>query len=260
VPGTSFALSYGYESQRNLRTSVSSTWGSSVFTQFDYVYNSLGQRQSAKQSGSAYADYYTGATYNGVYNYYTYNNRGELQTTSMYAGSTPPVAGSVPADTELPGRRFEYRFDNIGNRTSAGQTGGSGDDQYSPNSLNQYDWKENNTVPILGTAVAGAKVATYATTTTPSGTAAIGAMVVKTDRSFAAYLVPPNATGPAQGSLTVYAALPGAGSGGADIIGSKASPWFAAPQRQVISYDADGNLLDDEVWSYTYDAETGLPP
>ena len=245
----SFGVNYAYEAQRNLRTSVASAYGSTSITRFDFAYTKLGQKQWAMQSGSAYADYYSGTSYTAVYNYYLYDSKGQLQSTAMYRGNTPPTGGSAPSGAdELPGRRYEYRYDEAGNRTSAGQTGITtrGDDSFTANALNEYTSRENNSVHILGTAAPSASVGM------------LGTSVAKTDRAFAADFVPPNTNGPANGTLSLYSVLPGAGTGGVDIIKTLAFNWFVPPAQQAFTYDADGNLTSDGVWNYVYDGENRL--
>ncbi|MEJ1974200.1 MAG: RHS repeat-associated core domain-containing protein [Lacunisphaera sp.] len=214
---------------------------------FDYTHDERYQRATAAQSGSAFADYYAGTGYSHVFNNYTYNARGELQTAAMYRGDTPSPTPS--SGDELPGRRFEYRFDSLGNRTTAGETGspGAADDEYTANALNQYTSKENNTVRVLGTAASSAHVAVL-------GAAATG----KLDRAWGADLVPANGSAAAGGTATAYAAIVGGGSGGADLIKSLSQPFFIPKALQAFTYDDDGNLTQDGVWDYQYDAENRL--
>jgi hypothetical protein len=63
--------------------------------------------------------------------------------------------GADPANAgrQLPGRRHEYVYDNIGNRRSSNRTGVSDLwDDYETNALNQYATRENNTIPVSGNA------------------------------------------------------------------------------------------------------------
>ncbi len=241
----------GYDGSRNLLTSIETRWGGNADTvSHTYSYNALGQRQTAQLGGSAFADYWQGQSYTHVYNAYTYNARGELQTGAMYRGDT---ASPTPASTdELPGRRFEYRFDSLGNRTSAGETGvstarGGADDTYAVNALNQYTGKDNHTVRVLGTA---APAATVAVASAPS--------TGKLDNAWGADLLPANTAGPVQDTAKVYAAFPGKGSGGLDLIRSDSKGYCIAAAAQSFTYDLDGNLTGDGVWTYTYNAENQL--
>ena len=169
------------------------------------------------------------------------NTRGEVQSAAMYRGDNPPASGAPASSDQLPGRRFEYRYDNIGNRITAGQTGSmeGGDDEYQTNALNQYISRENNTVRILGTVASGAAVVSD-----------VGA-VNKVDRSFGGDLVPDNDERPARGQVSLYALLSGS-------ISKQSKPWMARPQFEEMTYDADGNLVSDGQWDYTYDAENRL--
>lgn len=245
--GTGFSVSYDYDSDRPLRTKVDAQWSAASVpsvARFDFAYDALGRRRWSKQSGSAFANYYSGTDYSAIYNYYRYNTRGEVETSAMYRGDTPPAEGASPAAVDqLPGRRFEYRYDAMGNRLSSGQTGSvaGGDDQYVPNELNQYVERENNTVHVLGTAHKDASVGIVRTA------------VAKVDRAFAADVVPPNTAGPAQGSVSVYSAFTAG-----DKIGKVDKAWRVAAQTESLAYDDDGNLISDGLWDYTYDAENRL--
>jgi len=244
--GHNFTLTRSYESNRNLLASIEGKWGATTVTRYDYAHNALSQRTTAKQSGSAFADYYhTG--YSAVFNHYTYNARSELETAAMYRGDTPSTTPSS-AD-ELPGRRFEYRFDSIGNRKTDGPTGDAAnvDDGYTTNALNQYTTKENNTVRVLGTAAA---TATVGVTGAPS--------TGKKDRAWGADFVPTNASTAVAGTANIFAAVVGGGSGGGDLVKSENKAFFIPKGLQTFTYDDDGNLTQDSVWDYTYDAENRL--
>jgi len=86
--------------------------------------NAIGQRSKATYTGIAYP----GDTRLGA-NDYGYNSRGELVRASRKntANSTVP----------FPHEQFEYDFDGIGNRNTAGD--GTTEHSYVPNALNQYE-------------------------------------------------------------------------------------------------------------------------
>ena len=73
-----------------------------------------------------------------------------------------------------------------------------------------------------------------------------------------AEVTPNNATGPVQQTVNVTAADPGAGTGGADLISTDTENAPVAPASQDYTYDLDGNVLSDEMWTYTWDAENRL--
>jgi RHS repeat-associated protein len=242
--GPFFGVNRNYEPQRDVLSSIEGKWGGTAVTRYDYTVNALGQRTTAKQSGSAYADYSTGS-YSATYNVYNYSARGELETTARYRGDTPTT--SPAAADELPARRFEYRYDSLGNRKTSGATGTTSDDSYTVNALNQYTAKDNKKVKLLGTADATSTVAVVGATSTG-----------KKDRAWGVDLPVANSGGPAQGTATVYSAKPGGGSGGADLVRSDTRSWFIPALTQSFSYDADGNMTGDGVWTYTYNAENQL--
>ena len=245
----SFAVSREFGDPRNLATRVRAKWGSTVITQFDLNANALGQTTTAQQSGTAFKDYLDSST-TGPYNYYAYNARGELKTAVMAKGALPTGTATPASTDQLPGRRFEYRYDQAGNRLVSGAVSPEDesaraaivDDHYAPNALNQYDTKENNTLRILGNAALNAVVSVS------------GAAVTRVDRNFAADFVPvsPAAT---QGTLTISA---GVTAGTSYAVKSLTRDYFAPPQTQTLIHDPDGNLVSDGVWAYVYDAENRL--
>ena len=237
----SFVQSQTYDTQRDLVLQAKATWAGTAITQFDYTYNSIGQRQTIQQSGTAF-----GAYGGNVFRYNSYNSRGEMQTSAMYNGS----ATSAPsASAEIPGRRYEYRYDDIGNRTTAGETGTSlVDDAYAANSLNQYTTKQNNVVRVTGTVASGTKAAAY------SSDGQIVALSVN-GKGFGGDLVPYSASGPATGTLSIYGASNVAGT---SHVSSISKNWTFPGAAQAFTYDADGNLISDNINSYFYDAENRL--
>lgn len=252
-PGNAFTVSRDYEANRDLVTRLEAKYGSAAgntLTRFEYTYDPLRRRTTAKQSSTAFAAYTAGQTYSAVYNVYAYNARGELQSAAMYRGDTPSASPS--AADELPGRRFEYRYDSIGNRRSSGPAGssnggidstGAGDNDYAANALNQYTARENNRVEVAGTAAANANVAVLGTMST-----------ARKDRAWANSLEPDNASAPAAGQTTVFAAVPGS----PPVVRTENPLWVIPKRAQAFTYDDDGNLTGDGMWTYTYNAENQL--
>lgn len=243
VSSSSFAVAYGYESQRPYLTAVDSQWSGAAVARFDYTNTAIGQRASAMMSGSAFSDYFSGMGYSHVYRYDTYDGVGQLQSSAMYRGdSVNPNAGDL-----LPGYTYQYRYDGGGNRVSAGQTGtlSGGDDAYTTDAADQVTTKENNVVRMLGTSDPSAVVSTMPSTT-----------VGQLDRVFGASLVPPNGSGAVAGTVTVTGTIYGSSSNLASP--PQTASYFVGAAQQAFSYDADGNLTSDGMWSYTYDGENRL--
>jgi RHS repeat-associated protein len=67
-----------------------------------------------------------------------------------------------------------------------------------------------------------------------------------------------NATAPAWAQLSVRGVLAGAGHNGSDAVDEKTGHRFLAEDPEVFTHDADGNLLSDGRWAYTWDAENRL--
>jgi len=246
--GPAFTVTRDYEAKQDLLKTVDTQWGGVPVVRHDYTYDARYQRQTGKLSGSAFSDLYAGSGYSAVYHHYAYNARGELQTAAMYRGDTPSTTPS--AADELPGRRYEYRYDGLGNRQSAGPTGAGADDVYETNALNQYDWKENNLVRVTGSVAASASGVLV------KGTGA--GVTARKDRAWTAELLPANENQAVLGSATIYAALAGGGAGGLDLLRTETKSYFVPKSVQAFEYDADGNLTHDSVWDYVYDAENRL--
>jgi len=225
---------------RPLLTKIETKWNSTSIVTFAYTHNNLWQRRVAVQSGTAYADYYPSGGYTAISRHFAYNSRGELETEALYRGA---VTGTPSSGDALPGRRDEYRYDSIGNRSISGQTGSAGtsDDEYTPNALNQYVTRENNLLRVAGTAHQDATVQVG------------GAGVNMLDRTWAADLAPPNSTSAAQAQVAVTSTLTSPTR-----IKTDSRAYFVPKAMQAFAYDDDGNLTHDSVWDYTWDAENRL--
>ena len=233
-----FTLSRTYEASRDLVLEVKSKWNTTSLTCYDAVYNALQQRSSVMQSGTAFAD-----IENSTYYRESYDDRGQLQTATGYLGTNPGIT-TAP----LPGRNFAYGYDAIGNRTSVSWTGSSGSaDVYTPNSLNQYDSRQNHYVNAAGT-VASDSVSVTANGGTNSPTVQTRGNYWFTQLTF------DNASQPKQGTINITALL----AGNPNVAGTQSVTAQIPSASQSFTYDADGNLLTDGKWTYQWDAENRL--
>ena len=116
-------VAYEYESQRDLRTSVTNKAGDKLISRYEYQYDRLGRRTNVTTSGSAF-------TKQG-FTLYGYNDRNELQSSSRFAGNDLSDQARPVSDQE----RF-YQYDPIGNRTKAHEA--EKRINYVSNELNQY--------------------------------------------------------------------------------------------------------------------------
>lgn len=239
VDGSPFLVSRTYEDDRDLVTSIESKWTSSsptTFTKFTYTYDVRSQRSSALQDGAAFADYG-----DATYRQFVYNGRGEVTAAVGYLG-TNVNSTSQP----LPGRRYEYGYDNIGNRQWANRTGVTGlRDDYTANSLNQYVTRENNTVSISGTADASAVVAVNGRNVTAGRQGKFWSDEVTVSNVLNAW----------RGPISVYATKP---SGGNALLRLDSRTAQTAAILESFTYDLDGNMVSDGLWDYRWDAENRL--
>ena len=101
------AVDYDYESHRNVRTKVQSSYGSTSLARFDYVTDSVGRRQTRENSGTMFS-----AT---SFNDFDYNDRGEVTQSSRFTGT---VQNHSQTKT-TPNKDYAYDFDPIGNRKTS---------------------------------------------------------------------------------------------------------------------------------------------
>jgi RHS repeat-associated protein len=162
---------------------------------------------------------------------YNYNDRNELIGAHRYWSDWTPVAG----------QQYGYDYDNIGNRNSAssgGDTTGANlrTTSYTANSLNQYTSVSTpGYEPILGAALANNSV------TINSGAADRKGEYFHREISVA------NGSGPVWQNASVT-------SGGVTTNGGCAFP----ASNQTLTYDLDGNLTFDGIWTYEWDPENRL--
>ncbi len=238
VDNTPFVITRTYEDDRNLLTSIEtkSTSPNTVYTKFSYTYDARRYRSTALQEGTAFADYG-----DATYRQFAYNGRGELTSGIGYLGSNVASQGAP-----LPGRRYEYAYDTIGNRQWSNSTGVSTlRDDYSVNALNQYISRENNTVSISGTAATDAVVAVKGRNVTAG----------RQGRFWSDEVTVSNVLGPWAGPLSVYA---NKSVGGSSVMRIDSRSAAIPAVAQNITYDLDGNTLSDGLWDYQWDAENRL--
>lgn len=235
--GTAFTTTRTYETSRDLLTNIKGQWSTTTATEFAYTHDDFARRDTAAQSGTAFDDYGTGTT---TRQRYTYNDRGEITAATGYLGAED-------AANKLPGRQFEFGYDAAGNRVKANHTGDPAKaDIFTPNELNQLVTRQNKNVSVSGTASTSAVVAVD------------DKAVVRKGRYWQTELTIAELVDAAVRSYTTVAALPGAGSGGADVAQLDRRFIFLPPGTETLTYDADGNLKTDGRWTYTWDAENRL--
>jgi RHS repeat-associated protein len=188
-------------------------------TERTYAYNANGQRRTMEDE-------------NGDVWEYSYNSRNEL------TGGVKKRGTAV-----LPRRQFGYSFDAIGNRTQATQ-GGSQISSRSYNSKNQaFGGSNTSSVDIRGKADAA-----------PTTTLTLNAQPItnRNGMDFAATVSGSNGYYPRWASVNVTETKQGQAP-----TETTGHVFIPGPLASVL-YDADGNLTQDDRWSYTWDAENRL--
>lgn len=253
--GHAFTIDRTFETDRDLVTSIVSKWSTEVRTGYSYDYDERGQRSKVVQSGTVFADY--GGTENGkTSQQFTYNGRGELTGAIGYLGSS-----ITDSSKQLPGRRHEFAYDTAGNRQWSNRTGNSTlRENYTTNALNQYVTRENNTVPVSGTAGEGPDAPTDLSEGDVSVAVGGGSETPRRASRKGKYwsdeVAVSNTSAPWRGVLAVHAVKRGSGSSEFFKVESRLVEIAAA--LQSFSYDLDGNLASDGLVDYSWDAENRL--
>lgn len=209
--------------------SITTTPASGTAQGYTYTYNNLSQRTRATREDGSYWSY-------------AYNDRGELISGKKYWADNTAVAG----------QQSEYLFDNVGNRRVAkagGDAQGSNLRQasYTANSLNQYVQRSvPGAVDIIGTAE------TTATVTVNEQAA------YRRGDYFHKELAFDNSTAPVSAQVKVVGVKSNAGANGEDAVSEQSGQVYVPKALEAYLYDADGNLISDGRWNYTWDAENRL--
>ena len=241
IVGNPFFLTREFESNRDLITSVEARWNTTTRTKYTYVYDDRGQRESVVQSGDVFADY-GGADSGVIHKIFTYNGRSELTAAGTYLGAT-----ASDQSQPLSARKHEFAYDGIGNRKWSNTSGSSAlRDNYTVNELNQYVSRENNTLAVGGTVANDANIQVAVGTMAP-------ALAGRRGRHWGDNVTLENWVAPFQGDLKIFAV-----NATTDKKMVETRTAFLPPAVQVSTYDEDGNISNDGVWSYQWDAENRL--
>ncbi|PTY02775.1 hypothetical protein DB347_22775 [Opitutaceae bacterium EW11] len=239
TPGSSFwdrMSSGGHTVQRRLEPrrdalqSCATYAGSTVVAAYAYTTNTSGERESVLQSGSAFADYGSPTFFK-----YAYAHTGELTNAQGYAGA---AVGDTARP--LPGRGYSFSYDTAGNRKSVGVDAESvsytdGQGNTGGNALNQVKQRGTLRGRSSGTASAEATVTVD------------GAAVARQGRYWDIAL----------DRFGQYKQLMISAARGVET-SKRSANILLRPASETLAYDADGNLTDDSVWHYGWDAENRL--
>jgi RHS repeat-associated protein len=201
--------------------SIANVVGSAPVTSHSYQYDALNRRtQATLEDGSWWQ--------------YGYDDRDELTSANRHWASWQN-------NTPVSGQQFNYAYDNIGNRQTAsfgGDTNGANlrTIAYTNNSLNQY-------IGILTPSYANIIGAAFVT----NSVSVNNAPADRKSEYFHREITVANGSGPVWQNVTNT-------SGTFTNTGGLLVP----ASSQVLTYDADGNLFSDSIWTYQWDAENRL--
>lgn len=140
----------------------------------------------------------------------------------------------------MPGQQFGYDFDDIGNRVSTERDGETAN--YVVNGVNAYQQRTvPGVLPIVGKA------------TPTAGISVNGADANRKGDYFWKFVSVDNSSQAQWQTLSITATVPG-GSSNTTATGGQVLP----PHTEAYVHDADGNLTEDGLWSYTWDGENRL--
>jgi len=214
----------GYDHLNRLTNTASLGGTGSTRSQFDYQYNPASQRTSV-------------TNLDGSYWVYGYDSMGQVTSGKKYWSDGTPVAG----------QQFDYAFDDIGNRQTTTRDGRQA--TYSPNNLNQYT---SRTVPgfvnVLGTATNTATVSLWS-----QDNLALYPPTTRKGDYFRGEMLFNNNTGALWLTITNVAVL--SNDTGADIVTNIAGNLLLAKNPEAFTYDADGNLTSDGLWTNVWNGE-----
>ncbi len=192
---------------------------------YSYRYNNLNQRDRMTLEDDGYWDF-------------GYDDLGQVTAGGKFTSGDAPIDGFA----------YGYSFDHIGNRTEATVNGRQA--SYTANLLNQY---ENRDVPraidVLGTAHPDASVTVNGEAATRNNELFYGILDLSNI---------PDANEPQWLDFTVTGTLSGGGHNDADRIAEETRTAFLPSNPELFAHDADGNLLRDGRWKYTWNAENRL--
>lgn len=201
--------------------SIANMVGSAPVTSHSYQYDALNRRTQATLEDGSYWSY-------------GYDDRDELTSASRKWSASQN-------NTPVSGQQFNYAYDNIGNRQTAGFGGDTNGANlrtitYTNNSLNQY-------IGILMPSyenIIGAALITNNVTVN-------GVVADRKLEYFHQEITVANGSGPIWQNVTNI-------SGTFTNTGGLLVP----ASSQVLTYDADGNLSSDSIWTYQWDGENRL--
>jgi RHS repeat-associated protein len=202
----------------NRLTSIENEAGGGGIEAWGYEYNDANQRSVVRLADGSYWEY-------------RYDRLGQVVSGKKYFRDGTPMAG----------QQFGYGFDDIGNREATERDGNTA--AYVANGVNQYSQRTvPGVVPVVGKA-------------TPLATVEVNLVAASRKGDyFWRFLSVNNAYGAVSQDVSVRATPAGGGTYSPAVTGKAVLP----PATEYFVHDADGNLTEDGLWTYTWDSENRL--
>ncbi|MDD4870751.1 MAG: hypothetical protein PHR77_09345, partial [Kiritimatiellae bacterium] len=198
-----------------------------------FVVNSYSLNQANQRTRCDLAD--------GSYWIYQYDNLGQVVSGKKYFSDGQPVQGA----------QFEYNYDTIGNRTSGGRAGPPDPPSYTANNLNQYSQR---TVP--GKVFVAGTAATNAVVMVRRDTNSVAQAAERHGEYFWKEIAVPNSDSVYYSTNIEIRAVMTQGSN--SLVRLEKTKAIVLKTPEVFTWDADGNLLSDGLWTNIWNGENRL--
>ncbi len=241
VESGSFERHINRQTNSHRISSIGNEWNQTDRANFTYSYDTLGRVSSRTMTGTIEDAY--GSKTTELRDTYTYNARHELTG----ARTESKISGT---HQELVGRKHAFTYDNQGNRLTHSRN--SHTTNYSSNNLNQYTARTNHGYLLVEGTSTNATVKVYetdATEETATRLSAGDAQAGKNNYYFRDWDPDTTSTASDYPEINVKE--------GATVSATK-NAWIPGVSETPITYDSNGNLTADALWSYTYDEQNRL--
>ena len=236
-------VEYGYHANSELIQSISFMNNSASVLTAARGYDSLNRLTSIASGPMEYVYQYNAANQRTRVDWadgsrwsFDYDDLGQVISANRF------WSGGIPVE----GQQFGYSFDDIGNRTETSRNDRIA--TYQPNLLNQIVKREiPGAVDIMGHAHPEATVTVNLKNTTrqDGGYFHREAAIANDEQA-------------ASEEVRIVGVRNAAGPNGEDVVSEVTGEAFLPADPEIFIYDDDGNLIEDGLWTYSWDAENRL--
>ena len=232
VESGSFERHINRQTNSHRISSIENEWSQADRVNFTYSYDALGRISTRTMTGTIKDAY--GSNTTELRDTYSYNARHEL----IAAKTEAKISGTYQ---ELVGRKHAFTYDEQGNRKTHSRN--THTTTYTTNNLNQYTARTNHGFLLVEGTSNNAAVKVYETGSTEV------VATRKNDYYFRDWDPDTTSTASDYPEINVKEGT---------TVTSTGKAWIPAVSETPITYDANGNLTADALWSYAYDEENRL--